>query len=249
MTPFDRRPLDPEELFDPGEERSAAEWEAIDEMTRALDGLRRDDPPPSPDFPDRVMAAIAEEPAPAPLVAVVAALREGRPGRALAAVADAWRTVLGGGRPLVVRAQAAGVLLAALLLAGSVGGGLAVGAARLFGLDAGPVVGPAPTETLRPSPSPSPSAMPSPSPGATEPGQTPEPSETPEASATPRPSETPKATGTQEPSETPEATGTAEPSRTPRPSPTPKPTSTPEPTPTAGDTPEPSETPEGEEHD
>lgn len=75
---------------------------------------------PSPGFADRVMAAVADEPAPAPVRAAGSAIRH-HAGRALlASIRDAFRVVLGHGFPIVLRAQAlALVLLVVALTAGS----------------------------------------------------------------------------------------------------------------------------------
>lgn len=237
MTRPDPHWFDPTELTGAGEEPSAAELASIEAMARTLAELRSGEPDPGRDFPDRVMAAIAAEPEPAPLLVVLAALRRGRPAVVVAALGDAWRDLIGAGRPLLVRAQAIGLLAATLILAAAIGGGAAVGAARLLDLQ-GPL-SPSPSPSMPVGPSPSPAVTPSPSfvSPTPEPSETAEPSETPEANETAEPSGTPEgggggqATPTPEPSRTPRPTATPEPTRTPKPSatPTPTPTETPEP--------------------
>jgi uncharacterized membrane protein YgcG len=132
---------------------------------------------PSADFEDRVMAAIAAEPAPRAVMA----------GGFIATVRNAWRLAWSGGRPMAVRAQAFALLLIVAVAFGSVGSLAVVGAARLLT----PPVSPPPT--VLPTPSPSPSVPPSPSPS---------PSVVPSPSVSPSPSPTPSATDTEEPSGT-----------------------------------------------
>ena len=148
------------------EERLAAE------MGRELElgdvhGIR-----PSAGFADRVMAAIADEPAPQPAVMLGLALRRRRLGAALAAIGDSWRVAFGGPRPFAVRAQALALVLVVAVGVVGTGGAAVVGASRLLGLDAtpqpsvqpAPVVSPSPSIDASPSPSPSPSPSISPSP-------------------------------------------------------------------------------------
>jgi hypothetical protein len=194
-----------------------------------------DDVAPSAGFADRVMAAVATEPAPRPVSAAASAARRGAVGGVLAAFVDLWRVAWTGGRPLAARAPA--MALVVLILAGTVGAG-ALGVGALARLVQGPAESPGPSPVVSAEPSPSPSAEPSPSPSA-EPS--PSPSAEPSVSPTlPSPSA--------EPSESPEdgespATGTSEPTRTPRPTETPRPTRTPRPT----ETPEPTETPKSDD--
>src|SRR4051812_37187475 len=61
---------------------------------------------PSPDFTDRVMAAIDAEPVPAPVVAAGSAVRAGSTAGVLASIRDAFRVAFGTGFPAVARAQA-----------------------------------------------------------------------------------------------------------------------------------------------
>ncbi len=203
---------------------------------RAIDAATFDDPAPSAGFAERVMAAIAEEPDPMPVAAVVRAARGGTLAGVGAALGGAWRTVFGPGFPVAARVRAGGVLLAAALGLALVGGVVAAGASRLLtpSPSPSPIVSPAPSPSQEPSqsPSPTPSATHEPdgSPGpSAEPTDSAEPTEsaeptdtasptgthetsTPNPTRTPRPSETPEATDTQEPTQTPDGTATTEPS-------------------------------------
>lgn len=194
---------------------------------------------PSGGFEDRVMAAIALEPAPRPLAAAAVAARRGRPAAILAALGDVWRVAWSGGRPLAVRAPAMAVV--ALMFVGAVGlGGL--GAAAAFGLlgpqDAptptpGPVFSPSPSVIPTPGPSSSPAIAPSASPEPTaspSPSPTASPSESPAQAETPEPAETerpdglvPEPTIPAKPTASPDSSGTPEPTRTPRPTESPEP--------------------------
>jgi uncharacterized membrane protein YgcG len=139
---------------------------------------------PSAGFADRVMAAVAAEPVPAPIIAAGSALRAGAAGALLASVRDAVRVGFGAGFPAVARAQA---LVLVLVVALALGGTTYVAARALGILDQhaskpsptlpGPTVSPAPP-SFTPTPSPSPSPTPSSTPDATDAA---EPSETPEA--------------------------------------------------------------------
>jgi hypothetical protein len=139
-----------------------------------------------PDWIEGVMAAVALEPTPQPVVAAGNALRAGRPGALLAAIVDAWRVGFGGGRPVLVRLPALALVLVAVVGLGSVAtiGGYAGGRALGLFPDAAPVVPaptPSPSPTPEPTPSPSPSLPPSPSPSPSAP---PTPTVTPSASPT-----------------------------------------------------------------
>jgi hypothetical protein len=186
---------------------------------------------PTEGFEDRVMAAIATEPAPRVVLRPGPGVRGGRPAAFLSALRDSWAIATGRGRPMVVRAQALGFLLVVVVAAGSLGTVAAVGVGGLLQPQSTPVPSVAPLSTSSPaadasasplpSPSPSPSIEPSPSPSATEtlePGETPKATETPEgtddhggASAT----ETPQATDTAEPEDTPKPGETLKPGETP----------------------------------
>lgn len=159
---------------------------------------------PSSGFADRVMAVVVAQPRPQPAMAAGLALRRGRIGAMLSALADSWRIMFSGQHPIAVRAQALAFVLIAALAVGSLGGAAAIGAVRLLG--------PAPTE---PGPAPSlnvPVARPTPSPslGPTENAAPTDGSEaTPEPTDTAKPGKTPRATP--KPSETPEPNETGEP--------------------------------------
>jgi hypothetical protein len=156
---------------------------------------------PSPDFADRVMAAIAAEPAPAPVRAAGAALRRGSLAAFLAAFRDAWRVSFGSGFPVAARAQALVlVLVAGGVLAGSgvVTAG-ALGAFNRHGSEPAPTTPAtaAPTATSEPTATPEPPESAGPS-GTIEPVQSgsPEPSESAanEPTDAPAPAATPNST-------------------------------------------------------
>jgi len=199
---------------------------------------------PSADFTDRVMAAVALEPAPRP-AGFLAALRA-RPGLAglAASVREAWAVVGGGpGRPMRARGFALAYVLAVLVIGTSLTGVAAYGAAGALGLldaDASPT--PSVQETVAPSTTPGPLPTPTVTPTAT-------PSPTPaESLESPEPTESAEPDGSSEPEESDDHGGdspgasdggasspepsldddsAAEPSDTPRPSDTPKPSQTP----------------------
>lgn len=220
------RPFHPSELSgaDGGEPTSAELGEA-QLAARALESqLAAADVHPSADFVDRVMRAVVDEPRPQPAVAAGLAMRRGRFGSMVAALADSWRVAFSGGRPVAVRAQAVAFVLVAILAVGSLGGIMAVGAVRLLApapsqVPSPPVVGP----TARPS-----DGVP-----------------TPDSA---RPTTTPKLPGaTAEPSDGPEATDSAEPTDGEDAGKTPDATKTPRPTRTPHETAEPTETAEIED--
>ena len=82
---------------------------------------------PSDGFDDRVMAAIALEPAPRLLVRRGSTGRGGRLAAFLVAFGDAWRVATTGGRPTAVRVQALAFVLLVLLAAGALTTVTAVG--------------------------------------------------------------------------------------------------------------------------
>jgi hypothetical protein len=213
---------------------------------------------PSPDFTDRVMAAVASEPTPAPIVAAGSALRHLSLVALVASVRDAVRVTFGRGFPAAARVQAVALVLVAAVLAGSAGLATA-GALGLFGnRDQGPapsVVAPfvSPTPSERPEPTTTPE--PTPTTGPTDGSMEPEATGTPEASETPEPGDT------AEPAETHDSggsggsggtTSTPRPTRTPSATSTPRPTendgehggSSPTPTPSASASPSPSHSPD-----
>jgi cell division septation protein DedD len=180
MTAFGPR-FDPTELVDDPAEVSAADLRGMAGVARELEAVAEREPSASADFTDRVMAAIAAEPTPQPTLVFGLALRAGRVGQSLRAIGDAWRVALGPGRPLAVRGQALALALVVLIGVVGLGGGAAIGAARLLAPDV--TSEPTPTPVLpSPSPLPSPSIQPSPSPS---------PSATPEATESAEPTESP----------------------------------------------------------
>lgn len=137
---------------------------------------------PSPELGDRIMAAIAREPAPRP-VGIIAALRR-RPG--LGGLADslrvAWARGLATGRPIRLRAGALAYVAAVAVLAVSLTGVAAYTTAGALGLF-GPPASQAPVSS--PSlPAPGPLASPEPTDA-----ETTEPTESPEASDAAEPSD------------------------------------------------------------
>ena len=125
-------------------------------------------PRPSPDFLDRVIKAIANEPAPAPGLAARDSLRRGSPFGFLAALRDAGRVAFGAGRPVAIRAQAFALVLVVAVGVISLSGATALAAGRL--------IAPAPATTHVPvtaAPSISPTRTNSESPGAQAFGRTP----------------------------------------------------------------------------
>lgn len=167
--------------------------------------LAANDVHPSSGFADRVMAAVAAQPLPQPATAAGLALRRGRLGAMLTALADNWRITFSGHHPLAVRAQAMAFVLVAILAVGSLGGVAAIGAVRL--LEPAPSVpGPVPSQPLPLSrPTPSPSIEPTDNPEATPSEAGPQPTETDDSGKTPgsthkpRPSETPEPNETEDP--------------------------------------------------
>ncbi len=206
---------------------------------------------PTPGFADRVMEAVAAEPAPSPVRLAGLAVRRRSLGAFLASLRDAWRVTTHAGFPVAARAQAmALVLVVAALAAGS--GMVTAGA---LGLLDGDHSSPSPSieqpaETAEPT---------------TDASDTAEPSEdastSPDASESPEPSESAgdesaEPDASTEPHETADGNGGAGKTATPKPTATPTPTSsdhedhsespsTPKPsqTPRPSETPHPSETP------
>jgi hypothetical protein len=152
---------------------------------------------PTNHFFDRVSSAIAAEPLPVPVLVARESIRRRSPFGFLGALRDAGRVAFGSGRPVAARGQAFALVLAALLVVGSVGGVTAFAAGQL--------IAPAPVPTQRvatpsPSISPTPSYVPSPDP-STPPTPNPTKVETPDpgrgggstngSSESPRPSASP----------------------------------------------------------
>jgi len=189
------RRFDPTELTDDPAGLGEAELTAASAMARDLEAIAERDTVPTGAFSDRVMEAIASEPTPQPTRVFGLALRTRRIGAAVAAVGDAWRVTFGSGRPIAVRGQALALVLVVAVALIGLGGGAAVGAARLL------------TPDVPPTPSPTPSVPPSPPPSIA-PSPSVEPSPTPSSSPSPSPTPDASPTDTGEPTETPEATGT-----------------------------------------
>jgi hypothetical protein len=174
---------------------------------------------PDAGLSDRVMAAIAAEPAPAPIVAVAAAARAHRWNAVLAGLRDLWPVAWSGGRPWVIRTSAAAIVLAGLIGASSVGGLAAVGAWNALSQQRVPVVAPIVSPSPAPSPVPSSTSTPLPSPSA---NPTSRPTQRPttrpaEHSATPTPHRTSAPTHHPDPTHAPTPTHHAEPTHSPMP--------------------------------
>ena len=231
------RRFDPAELGSPGERTTPVpDAELADalavarelESLSAADGIR-----PTDGFDDRVMAAIAVEPAPRLAVRPAGAVRGGRIGAFLLAVRDSWGVATSGGRPIGVRAQALAFVLLVVVSAGAL--------TALTAVTVGSLV----QHGSTPSPVPSVVAPPTSEPGPTQPATLPTTGPTP--SETAEPSETPEATETAEPGDAGGVGGagaTARPRETTGATRTPRPTETPEheDTHSPGDTPEPTGT-------
>jgi hypothetical protein len=242
------RPFTPSEL-DGATGVSPDEVAGSTRVARDLEAVAGQTPVTAPpDFADRVMAAIATEPAPAPVRVAGRALRAGTFGAFLGSIRDAWRVTTGPGFPMAARAQALALVLVVAVLA--TGSGMATaGALGLLGGDDGPspAVEPpsqpvvdgstVPSASTEPGVEPSPSADASESPEPSEPaGETGEPAETGEPSETDDHSRSGgggRETATPDDHESEDGSDddhdTPEPSRTPRPSETPTPTETPDP--------------------
>ncbi len=232
------RRFDPSELLGGTDQPTEAELADAYAAARALEAhASADRIGPTEGFEDRVMAAIAAEPAPRMVLRPGPAMRGGRLAAFVTALRDAWGIATGQGRPIAVRAQALGFLLLVVVAAGSLGTVTAVGVGSLLEARQTPPPSVQPIPTTSPSPEPSSSPSPSPSPSvepSSSPTTTAEPTETAEPSEPPRSTETPEGTDRSSSTETPEATGTSEPDDTPKPGETLKP----------GETPKPSEAPD-----
>lgn len=243
---FDRNELGtdrPDELEDA---LTAAAWvdEAVDTVRVA----------PSPGFGDRVMMALADEPAPSSVGFLAPVWRRGYLAGFVASVRQAWVTAGGGGRPVLARATALAYVLAVVIAGTSLAGVATVGLAGAFGL-----LGPTASQTPSPqAPGPTrapetdlPAAESAPPPTV---GESDEPSETPDASGDhggagaepsddhgggPGPGESDddhgdhagpgsSGSGSDDGSGDDSEEGTPKPSETPRPSGTPKPSETPD---------------------
>jgi hypothetical protein len=217
------RRFDPSELLggadgDPTESKLADAFAAA----RALEAhTPRDQVGPTEGFEDRVMAAIATEPAPR----VVVRPRSAGGGIAaglLAAIRDSWGILTGSGRSVGVRAQALGLLLLAGVALTSLVSVALVGVGSLLGPQPTAIPSveafPTPSPTVSPPLSPSPSATETASP-TTSSGSTPtaQPTETSEATETPEATETSGPDDTADPGETLKPAETLRPGETLRP--------------------------------
>lgn len=156
-----------------------ADVEGVREALAALE-LAADEAPvmTGPAFSDRVMAALADEPSPAPTGFLLPIRRRGLVAGFAASVREAWASV-GAGRPALGRATALAYVLVVAIAGTSVAGAATFGAAGALGLlgpqrSAEPSLEPSVTPVLTPTPTlvpPTPTASPS---------FEPEPSETPE---------------------------------------------------------------------
>jgi len=226
------RRFNPSELLGAaGEPPTEAELADAFATARILEGhAAADRIGPTDGFEDRIMTAIATEPAPRVVLRPGPAVRGGRAAAFLVALRGAWAIATGQGRPVAVRAQALGFLLLVVVAAGSLGTVTAVGVGSLLQPKPTPVSSVAPITTTSPSPEPSSSPSPSPSPSI-EPSVSPKATETSEPTMTVGPTETPEGTddhGGASATETPGATETLEPADTPKPGETLKPGETPD---------------------
>ena len=173
---------------------------------------------PSDGFTDRVLAAIGQEPLPAPMSVAGTAAREGRLGAMVAALRDTWHVAWTSGRPMAVRAQAMAFVLLLIVAVGSVSGLATVGAVgALFPAATPQAIQPTPTVPAVAQPTPPRTETPEPS---VEPSDSPEPTKTAEPTETPEPTETAEPPETEKPHETADHTSrpTNEPTETEDPS-------------------------------
>ena len=195
----------------------------------------------SGDFVDRVMAAVAMEPAPRAAGFLGAFTAHPGPATFLASIRSAWRTAAdAAGRPFRIRATALAYVLAVLVAAVSLTGVAAIGTAGALGWfqrdgsrePSGLVTSPepSPSDEIRPSgsPEPSESAEPSESVEPSEssgPGDSLEPGESPRPTSSRAPSASPGASDdhgeSPSPSSSDDSSGSGSPSDTPKPSETP----------------------------
>jgi hypothetical protein len=239
------RRFDPSEVRVPGEtDATQAELASLLAAARDLEALAASDGiRPTDGFEDRVMGAIATQPAPRVAVRSGSAVRGGPPAAFLLAVREAWGVALTGGRPMAMRAQALAFVLLVLVAVGSLAGAGAVTVGGLLSQHESPAPSVAPDQTISPTPSATPAPTPTMTDGptsSTEATETPGPGETgvPGGTSDPGgPGETGRPGETARPTATPKAGQTPRPTQTPRATETPRPTDTPDP----GDTPEPSD--------
>ena len=158
------RRFDPSELRTPGEtEPSVAESASALAAARELEALAASDlARPSDGFEDRIMAAIATEPAPRVVVRPGRTVRGGLPASFLLAIRDAWAVALGGGRPMAVRAQALAFVLLVFVAVGSLAAAGAVTVGGMLNVNSGPTPPLEPGPTSKPTRLAAPTANPNP---------------------------------------------------------------------------------------
>jgi len=235
----------PDELDGPGERLPQGDRAAALTTARELMGaLPVGGVQPTAEFVDRVMAALAAEPAPrAGGFLAAPRSRPGLPGLLLS-VRQAWTVATGGpGRPIGARGAALAYVLAVALVGVSLTGAAALGTAGVLRLlDPNGTTNPS---LVEPSPSPEPTLGLVQPPSPVEASESPEPSESAEASESPEPADASSGTSAGlRPTESPGSSddhgdhespspddsghgGSDSPSGSPRPSETPKPSETP----------------------
>lgn len=176
-----QHPFDPMDLGG----TSAEELDAALDVARLLEASAADTSAhATADFADRVMAAIADEPAPSNAGFLVPVHRRGLVAGFADSVRQAWASLAGGGRPAFARASALAYVLVVAIVGSALAGAVTVGVAGALGL-----IGPTSTQTAPPSTgpivTPLPSTLPSPT---TAPESIP-----PTVSSAPTPSEEPTA--------------------------------------------------------
>jgi hypothetical protein len=202
----------PGRRFDPAELRTStagdvgpSDAELADALgvARELEALAASDAiGPTDGFEDRVMIAIAREPAPRLVIGSASGGLGGRIGAFVASIGSAWGVATSGGRPIAVRAQALAFVLLVAVSAGllTTAGAITVGGLHNRGPLPSPTVLPTPSVVPTPSVPPSPSPSPTPSAPTATPtdaaGETAEPGETARPGRTTRPTETAEPTGT-----------------------------------------------------
>ena len=228
----ERHPVGVDELGDARTDELHAAGEAASALERSLPDLPS---PVSPAFTDRVMAALANEPAPSATGFLAPLRRRGMVAGFAASLRQA-RLAMGAGRPPFARAAALAYVLAVAIAGTSIVGATTVGLAGALGI-LGPAPSPSPTPTIAlPSPEVTPPQTPSTEPSVPDP--TTEATESEEPGSTddhgggsgPEPSDDHSGTssGSDDGSGGDGSSGSG--SATPRPTDTPRPTGTPKPT-------------------
>jgi hypothetical protein len=134
---FDPSDLGPGGGRESDEALSAGAW---------LDAAMLDVPvQPSRDFGDRVMAALATEPTPAPAGFLAPLRRRGYVAGFAASVRQAWASAFTGGRPAMVRASALAYVLAVAIAGTALAGAATIGVGSALG-----ILGPSPTQSPAP---------------------------------------------------------------------------------------------------